>query len=195
MTLTNLWKMVADAFGASPYLGALFALVLWLSFCWKFRLVTIGRKHSLQDRILATFSLESRHETGTTLDALSNACVLPNSSIECDNPDKNANSATHTWTVREIFQIYWSINARGRVIKYTTLLIVFAAFCLLFMHLAQPRENVSLLNVANILGVWTFVPLAMLALLSLVIVLSTTHQLPCVGIKEQKPHTIILFAW
>jgi hypothetical protein len=194
MTLASAWQMISDAFTASPYLGAAVALVLWLSLCWKFRLVAIGRRRSLPKLILATFCLHSGHESGATLNALSEASAVPKSSGDCDR-GRNAGSMAHTWTVGEIYQIYWTIIARGQVIQYTSLFIAFTAFSLLTMHFAGPRESVSLLNVANIVGVWFFVPLAMLGLLSLVLVLCSGHQLPCDGIKDHKPLTIILFAW
>lgn len=193
MTTTEVWRIVQSAFAASPYLAAVIALLFWLGFSWKYRLVAIGRKKSLPSIILDAFALGVDVQRGQRLATLAEVETLVNPTPA--GAASHSDSCTHAWKVGEVYLIYWIIIARGQVIRYTSLLVLFAAGSLAVMKLAQPRESVSLLNVANFLGVWTLLPLAVLSLLSFVLLICSAHQLPCSGIKEHKPGTIIPFAW
>lgn len=198
MTLAGAWQMIKTTFEASPYLAAVMALIFWLGFCWKFRLVTIGRRRSLPNMLLATFTASLEEASPATLKALHTAAVKPKPQSEPGNPAETTASSEDVradWKLGEVYQIYWALIARGQIVRYTTVLIAFAALSLLVMRLAQPTESVSLLNVANMIGVGAFLPLAILGLLSLIMVLVSAHQIPCNAISTEKPRTIILFAW
>ena len=200
MTLEGAWKIIKTAFETSPYLGAIVALFFWLFFCWKFRLVAIGRRQSFPDMLLASFNLNSEIGTSVTLKEL-NAINVESKTPQNPQSTPSATAggeeegAHINWRLVEIYQIYWTLISRGHVVRYTTVLIAFAALSLLIMHLAQPAESVSLLNVANMIGVGAFFPLAILGLLSLIMVLFSAHKIPCKPISEEKPRTIIFFAW
>lgn len=198
MRLAGAWQMIKAAFEASPYLAAVMALIFWLGLCWKFRLVAIGLRRSLPNTLLATFTVSLEEASPTTLEVLHAVTVKPKPESNPGNPAEATASSEDMetdWKLAEIYQVYWALIARGQIVRYTTVLVAFAALSLLVMYIAQPTESVSLLNVANMIGVGAFLPLAILGLLSLVMVLLSVHQLPCKAISTQKPRTIILFAW
>jgi hypothetical protein len=198
MTLAGAWQIIKTAFETSPYLAAMVALILWLGFCWKFRLVAIGRRRSLPTMLLAEFEVSVEQTEPVTLDTLHAVTVKPKRQGNPAAPTEgkaNGEEVGAEWNLAEVYQIYWTLVARGEVIRYTTTLIAFAALALFVMFLAQPTASVSLLNVANAIGVAAFLPLAILFLLSLVLILLSAHQLPCDVISKTKPQTIMLFAW
>ena len=198
MNLDTAWQIIKGAFETSPYLAAVVALVLWLAFCWKFRLVGIGLRRSLPNMLLEAFTVEVTEETASTLKVLNGHIVThkkPQNPAEATELPSDTDQAHANWQLGEVFQIYWALIARGLIVRYTTLLITFSGISLLIMYLAKPKESVSLENVTNMIGIGSFLPLAILGLLSLLLVLCSAHQLPCKGISDEKPQNVIFFAW
>lgn len=198
MTLEAAWQLIKTAFDSSPYLAAVIALILWLSFCWSFRLVTVGSRNSLPEILLSAFVVPKQTDAHSAIKSLHTLIASPLPQYSTKPPEASAvetDDGKSQWTLGEIYQIYWTLIARGHVVRYTTMLILFAFLCLLVMNVAQPKESVSLLNVANTVGVATLIPLSALGLLSFAIALLSAHQLPCRHIRAEKPLTTILFAW
>lgn len=198
MTLAGAWQLIKEAFDASPYLGAVVALIFWLGFCWKFRLVDIGNRRSLPEMLLSAFTVPFTETNGIGLEQLHVKTVEPKSPTNPkDRPEttSSGDQARTPWKLADVYQVYWALVARGQVVRYTTVLVTFSALSLLVMYVAQPTDKVSLLSVANVVGVGAVLPLAVLGLLALVVLLLSAHQLPCSALSTKKPLTVILFAW
>lgn len=183
----QLAEFVKDAFTRSPSLGIALLLLLWLLRAWWFRLIEIGPKESFSNNLLRRFGMAQSQLEGISLRALGEAevCCLGSTPDVSDGP---------VWKVLEIYRIYWVLKARGWIVMVTSLMFGFLAFSVMVMHIAGPTAEVSLWNVAEILGLVAIICFSLLAAVSILVVLSSAHTVPGNGDRLRRV-TISLFSW
>ena len=196
MSEFSIWGIVKGAFDTSPFLAAIVLLILWLGFCWKFRLITVGKKNPLPDRLLASLSVQKMDGEHMTLDQFHILEVFPNQSavgIKSSSSNKEIKE-DDVWRFNEIYKVYMTMIARGMIVRYTTLVVLFVLIAFGVMYMAQPSKDVSLLSVANVIGAGALLPLSILSMLSFSMMLLSAHHIPVDIISGKSAKDIILFS-
>ena len=99
------------------------------------------------------------------------------------------------WKLREVLFLFWTLSAKGWVVKSFTYLFAFVLGALAVMYVAQPAKGISLTRVSEGLSVVFLGCGLFLAALSIMKAYGSIHTLPLEALKEKRAWQLILFAW
>lgn len=179
--MSELIAFVQSIFAQSATAGFTVVLVVWLIRAWWFRLLDVGVRRSVADDLLTAATLGEAVAANQTLSTLG-ACAVGGTKDE-------------RWTALEVFGVYWILRARGWIVKVASGMVVFVGCSLIIMSLAQPTGQVSLINVAGILGWLSVFAVLMLAALALVTLVTSAHTLPRGVARKVNNRAFVMVAW
>jgi hypothetical protein len=183
--LTGLLKSIYTIFLSSPSKGILTFLIAWVVICWAYKFVIMGRSMSFTEIILRPFSVRLSDKLDlTTL----NSSELAINSAHFDGE--------HKWTLSDVYLAYWSVVAKRHLLFAVTVITLISTTSLSIMHLAGPKDLISLNNVIEILSYFLFLPCVFLfALVSFGKMLGSAHKVPSKFNDKQNGLLVILFGW
>jgi len=174
-----------DIFLASPSQGIFAILSLWVTVCWFYRLVSMGPRMPFHEILLRPFSVPLDEDMSLT--SLNSRELT----VTSDHED-----GEYRWTLQDVYLAYWAVRAKRIAIFSITSALFLIAFGLVVMHLADPKEEVSLLNVLDSISYLIFLPFLMIMILiCFAKMLGSIHKVPSNFNKKQNSLFVILFGW